>query len=70
MVQELSPDKTANHLHDVDSKVRKLNPSVNGCTDLSFLEWLNGYLPVTVVAELELNSVIPPPDKIEEEKQI
>ena len=25
------------------------------------------YLPVTVVAELELNSVNPPPDKIEEE---
>jgi hypothetical protein len=24
-------------------------------------------LPVSVVAELELNSVIPPPDKIEEE---
>jgi hypothetical protein len=26
-------------------------------------------LPATVVTELELNSVIPPPDKIEEEKR-
>ena len=26
-------------------------------------------LPVTVVAELELNSIKPPPDKIEEEKE-
>jgi hypothetical protein len=26
------------------------------------------YLPVSVVAELELNSVNPPPDKIEEER--
>jgi hypothetical protein len=26
-------------------------------------------LPDTVVAELELNSVIPPPDKIEEERK-
>ena len=27
------------------------------------------YLPVPVVAELELNSVIPPPDTIEEERK-
>ena len=27
------------------------------------------FLPATVVAELELNSVIPPPDTIEEEKE-
>ena len=27
------------------------------------------FLPATVVAELELNSVIPPPDTIEEEKK-
>ena len=27
------------------------------------------FLPATVVAELELNSVIPPPDMIKEEKQ-
>ena len=54
-------------LHDVDSKVPGLNLLVNDCKRLSLsCRTITVNLPATVVAELELNSVIPPPDTIKE----
>ena len=43
---------------------------VNGCSSQIVLRIYQGsILTASVVAELELNSVIPPPDTVEEEKQ-
>ena len=54
-------------LHDVDSKVPGLNLLVNDRKRLSHSsDWLPVYLPVSMVAELELDSVKPSPDTIEE----
>ena len=36
----------------------------------SFSDRQTAYLPITVVAELKLNSVIPPPDTIEEVRKV
>jgi hypothetical protein len=44
---------------------------IDGCTSKNgSQETFRVSLPVTVVAELELNSVKPPPDKIEEEERV
>ena len=52
---------------NVDSEVLELNLLVNDHWDLLLTcKWLKAHLPPRVVAELELNSVIPPPDTIEE----
>jgi hypothetical protein len=43
--------------------------SLNGCTGQIILRGNQGsILTATVVAELELNSINPPPDTVEEEK--
>ena len=54
-------------LHDVDSKVPGLNLLVNDRKRLPrSCRAATVHLPASVVAELELNSVKPPPDMIEE----
>ena len=53
-------------LHDVDSKVPGLNLLVNDRKRLHSSKSEKVHLPPRVVAELELNSVIPPPDTIKE----
>ena len=62
------PYKSVNQHYDVDSKVPELNLLVNDClrpVHYSVMAKRHSSLLV-VVTELKLNSVIPPPDTIEE----
>ena len=65
--------KTASAKTEVDTAVLRLKtPRLKAALVRMILRSHSGcFLPVTVVAELELNSVIPPPDMIleEDEKQ-
>jgi len=63
-------DKTANAVKKLIQRFQELKKSwINGCSSREVIRYfLGSILPASVVAKLEFDSVIPPPDTVEEDR--